>query len=115
MPSETIKVLDRLNTKLAMSDYQLHKLLGVSKATVSRWRVGKGSFSDTTALKIAEILDENPGYMLALAAAERATGEPERKAWTTAAKRLQRSAAAALVGLITLPLSKAAFQLCILC
>jgi plasmid maintenance system antidote protein VapI len=112
MASETLKILDRLSKKLAdddgyaASDYRIAKVLMVSRTTVSNWRVGKGSFSDATALKVAEILGENPGYMLALAAAERATSETERKAWATAAKHLQRSAAAVLmVVFIALPIA----------
>lgn len=97
MPTETVKILDRLNKELSVTDYRLHQVLEVSKSAVSNWRVGKGSFSDTTALKIAELLNENPSYLLALAAAERATDEAAQKAWASLARRLQRSAAAALL------------------
>lgn len=117
--SDTVKLLDRLAAKLGdghdASDYRISQALGVGRATVSKWRVGKGSFGDATALKVAELLDENPGYVLAVAAAERATGEQERKAWTKVAQVVKRSAAAAIVLAAATPALIQQFQVCILC
>lgn len=93
--NDTTRLLDRLSQKLGdASDYRISQALGVTRASVSRWRLGKGSFSDAAALKVAEMLDENPGYVLAVAAAERAQSEQERKAWAKVAQTMRRSAAA---------------------
>lgn len=121
--NDTVKLLDRLAASLGdASDYRIAQVLGINKATVSRWRVGKGSFSDETALKVAELLHENPGYLLAVAAGERATDEQARKAWGTAAKVLRRSAAAvvAIAMLVPAPQAEASQTrpgagVCILC
>lgn len=51
------EVKDRLNLP---SDYALAGALGVTRAAVSKLRNGKDSLGDTTALKVAELLDVDP-------------------------------------------------------
>lgn len=101
---ETTKILDRLcihfgTPEKPASDYQVAKLLGVTRASVSSWRVGRGTFSDEVAIRIADALNENPAYLLALAQSERTESEPARRVYKQIAQRYSRSAAAILAGL----------------
>lgn len=58
----TVEYLDALKTKTgAPSDYALHKLLGVTRSCISRYRNKQGYFDDDVCLKVASIL-EIPGY-----------------------------------------------------
>lgn len=55
------KLLTRLKVALNLpSDYAAAKILGVSSQSLSVIKTGKGGFSDSTLIKIAHLLDENP-------------------------------------------------------
>jgi len=82
------------------SDYRLALELGVSRATVSTWKRGRAHPGDDIALDIAEILDLDPGYVLACLAAERAESPAVKKAWQQFAKGI---AATAIILLLNLP------------
>lgn len=98
MATETSKLLDRISAHLGgASDYRIAKELGINKSTVSVWRVGKGSMGDATALKVAEILGEKPGYILALVQSERTDSPEARRIWRTVAASVGGKAAAVLV------------------
>lgn len=56
------------------SDYALAKMLGVTKATVSRWSTGKGGMSDEVALRAAALTGRDPAYYLLQLQLERAEG-----------------------------------------
>jgi hypothetical protein len=82
MSKTTINLLDRLSGRFGdASDYRIAKELKVDKATVSRWRVGKGTMSDATAVQVAGLLDENPAYVLALVHSERTDSADAQKVW----------------------------------
>ena len=67
MSKTTIHLLDRLATHLGhASDYRIARELGVSRASVSKWRVGKTGMSDDMAVRVAEVVGEDPAYVLAL-------------------------------------------------
>ena len=101
MNIETNRLLDRAAKKLPTpSDYSISKALGVSSAAVSKWRSGRNHMADTAALKLAEILGEPAGSILALVAADRTSDPAAKKQWTNMARTLKASAAA--VSLITL-------------
>jgi hypothetical protein len=58
------------------------KLLGLTRSAMSTHRTGKvKSFGEETALRIAELLDLNPAYVLACLAAERAKRPDVAKVW----------------------------------
>jgi len=95
MTTDTTKLLNRLSTHLAdASDYRIAKELGVSKTTVSNWRVGKGTMSDATAVRVAELLGENPAYILAVVHAERTESPDAQKVWRKMAAAFGGKAAA---------------------
>jgi hypothetical protein len=82
MTTETTKLLNRLSAHLGdASDYRIAKELGVTKQTVSAWRVGKGTMSDATAVHVAELLGENPAYVLAVVHEERTDSPEAQKVW----------------------------------
>lgn len=98
MSNPTITLLDEISTKLGdVSDGAVARALGVTRATVSKWRNGIGSMSDDTAIQAAKVLGKDSSYTLVLAAMERAPTEKAKAAWTNLARRLQRSTAATIV------------------
>ena len=76
----SIEILDRLAAKLGnASDYRVAQELKVSKATVSNWRVGKGAIGEDNAIRIAELLGEDPKFVLACVLAERTKSKEAKK------------------------------------
>ena len=92
----TVDYLDEL-AKLTDtgSDYAVAKLLGVSRQWVSHYRRGR-TFSDETAVKVAQLLGIPPGIILADMHAERASSDDVATAWRQVAETLKKSAAAVL-------------------
>jgi len=70
------------------SDYAAAKLLEVSKMTVSSYRNGKSLFSDEIALKVADLLDLDPAYVVASIHAEREKNLEVKKVWSKLAEKL---------------------------
>lgn len=70
------------------SDYMVAKLLDVAPNYVSQWRRGRNTMGDDTCMKVAELLELRPEYVLACVAAERAKSESVREAWERAAAAL---------------------------
>ena len=96
----SLQLLDAIKKRHKLtSDYQLAKILGVTTQRISHYRAGRRrAFSEETALRVAELLQVAPGYVLAIGAGERAKEESVRKAWEKAAKTLAGTAVALLVG-----------------
>ncbi|HET8701044.1 MAG TPA: helix-turn-helix domain-containing protein [Nitrococcus sp.] len=85
----TIELLDALKERLsATSDYDLSRKMGWSRQRVSKYRSGRDTFGDDTAIHIAEILDFDPGEVLAWMHAERTDSPAVREAWQAIARRL---------------------------
>ncbi len=94
----TADFLDDLRAKYDLSsDYQLCKMLGMHRQQVSRYRLMKGAFDDVIAVKVAELLDLNPGYVMACMHAQRASEEHIKKAWERAAQVLGGIAAGVVI------------------
>jgi transcriptional regulator with XRE-family HTH domain len=86
--------LDQLRARLDLpSDYAVARLLGVTPQHVSRWRSGRGGFSDEQAARVAELLGIEAGYVLARLYEERSTSEAARVAWRDLAEKLAPAAA----------------------
>lgn len=81
------------------SDYSLAPLLGISRQAVSLLQNGKDFMGETTAIRVAELLEIDAGYVMACAAAERSKNASARAAWETIIARLGGAAASILVGL----------------
>lgn len=69
----TNELLDRLSAKYGnATDYRLSKLLSTSTpATVSNWRKGRSTLSHDYAVKVAELLEVHPAYVIACIEHER--------------------------------------------
>lgn len=80
------------------SDYAVAKALGLSRATVSNYRVRTPTLDEDTALKVAHALDLNPAIVLADQAMERARDAEARSAWGMVLDRLGGVAASILLG-----------------
>lgn len=84
------------------SDNQLAKLLNVSAGLISKHRSRPFGMDNELALRVAEILDYEPGFVLLCAAYERAKCTAEKEAFARLAglalahaRTLQRGAVAA--------------------
>lgn len=96
-PRTTIEFLDALRNRYECSDYALREKIGVTQTAISSYRTGKTHFDDAVSLKVAELLDLEPGYVLSCIHAER-TKRPEVKAvWEKMAKSLAAGIAALMV------------------
>ncbi|SOE91835.1 Phage related protein [Burkholderia sp. D7] len=81
----TVDYLDAVKDRLHLpSDYAAAKALGVTRAAVSKYRLGNASFDDTTSLRVAEILDVQPFEVIAAANVERARDAATRSLWERA-------------------------------
>ncbi|MEX4004887.1 hypothetical protein AB4Y38_39210 [Paraburkholderia sp. EG285A] len=81
----TVEYLDAVKSRLNLpSDYAAAKALNVTRAAVSKYRLGHASFDDTTSLRVAEILEIQPFEVIAAANVERARDEETRSLWESA-------------------------------
>ena len=95
----TCKFLDAVKARRGLaSDYALAPVLGVTRSAVSRYRQGKDFFSDSAAIRCAELLEIDPAVVIACVHAERAKAAPEKALWESIAERLGGAAAALLLG-----------------
>lgn len=79
----TVEYLNAVKARRDLpSDYAAAKLLGVTRAAVSRYRLGQGYFEDIVALRVAEILEIDPMEVIAAVNLERARTESDRLTWT---------------------------------
>jgi len=78
----TQTMLDEYKRVLKLrSDSALADDLGVTRATVSRWRKGHGHPEPSTAWKIAEAIGRNPAEVMVCIEAERARNLEDAQAW----------------------------------
>lgn len=70
------------------NDSETARKVGVSRATVSDWRIGKTTPNDEQAVKLASLLRKDPGEILAECGAARAKSPETRRAWEKVAARI---------------------------
>lgn len=101
----TNELLDKVKARYGLpSDYALAAKLGMSRERISKYRTIGGALADENALKVAELLDLNPGYVLACMEAERTHSDAARAAWEKLADFVKHhGAAAALLMLVAVP------------
>lgn len=91
--ASTIDFIDSVKAMHKLpSDNAVAALLGLSRAQLSKYRSGKDFMSDATAVKVAELLHLDAGYVVACIHMERATTNPNRELWRSIANRLQQGA-----------------------
>lgn len=94
----TADFLNDLKSKYGLkSNYAVAKFLDQTDTAIARWAHGKGTFSDETAMKIAELLEYDPAYVMACMAAERSKDAKVKKTWEWTANHLGGLAAALAV------------------
>lgn len=99
----TADFLDAIRVRYGLtSDYQLAKRLGVTHGAISHYRAGRSQLDDAMAIRVAGLLDLDPGYVVSCAHAERAKDDETRAMWTQLAKRAAVGVLAAF-GLTTAP------------
>ncbi|MBB5543541.1 DUF3693 domain-containing protein [Paraburkholderia fungorum] len=109
----TGEYLDAVKAKLDLpSDYATAKALGVTRASVSKWRLGHSVPDELACAKIADIIGVEPIEVIAASQFERSKDENARKLWESiwgkAAGATVASLMLAVVGLSVAPTSKAA-------
>lgn len=96
----TCEFLDALKARYCLpSDYALAKKLGLTHQTVSKYRLGKDFLGDSTALRVAELLEIDPAIVIASVHAERSKIAAEKAVWESIIERLGGAAAAVLLGI----------------
>lgn len=96
----TLQWIDQAEARLGLSDYAMAKRLGISTAQMSRYRTQQSFLGDTTAIKLAELLEVDPLPILAAAAAERATTDTARAAWARYAEGMATFTGAMVLGTV---------------
>lgn len=101
----TIELLDAVKNRYGLpSDYALAKRLGMSSERISKYRTRGGALAEDNALKVAQLLELDEGYVLACMEAERAHSTAAKRAWEKLADRLKSGGvAAALLLLVAAP------------
>jgi DNA-binding transcriptional regulator YdaS (Cro superfamily) len=93
---KTNDFLDAIRARHALgSDYMVAKLMGVDSNYVSNWRSGRNTMGEDACMKVAELLEIRPGYVLACVAAERSKNDAVRAAWESVAASLAACVVAA--------------------
>lgn len=103
----TIEYLDAVKARLDLpSDYAAAKVLGVTRAAISSYRVGRSHFDDEMCVRVAEILGISAGEVMAAMQAERAKSPVARAAWEGVWEKFAGVAVgvAVAVGLVSDPL-----------
>lgn len=99
----TILYLDEAKKKLGFTaDNQLASWMGVTRAAISNYRLGKSVIDDYAAAKIAGVLEIDPMVIISAANAEREKDEGRKEFWKNFYERLGGIAAAILVAFVTL-------------
>lgn len=99
----TADFLDALRVKLDVpSDYALGAKLGMHRQHISRYRTLHSTFDDAASMRIADILEIDPAFVVASMHAQRAKRSEEKKLWERIAASMT-GVAAALVMFAILP------------
>lgn len=96
--NNTQSILDATRVAYGVSsDYKLADSLGVTTSVVYHWRAGKGYPSDENALQIAQILDVDPLYVMAVFHREREPNARIKRTWARLARVAKRGLAAVYI------------------
>lgn len=93
----TTELMDAARAELGVpSDYALAKAMNIDRAVVSKWRNG-GTVGDENALALADILDLDPLYVMAVCHGEREKKENVRRTWARLARLAKKGIAASYI------------------
>lgn len=114
----TVQYLDALKARLGLpSDYAAAQVLGVTRAAVSKYRLGRSVFDERVAINVAELLSLDPLEVIAACKAESAPDLHIRRVWENAWGKATGAAvttalAACIVGLAAAPSPAQSTPLC---
>ena len=100
------KLIDDAAEKQELSQAKLAKTIGISAASLSNLRTGKGELSDETYIKLAKLAGVDPTEVI-IEKHMRKAGPEGRKVWATLAKALPKSAALLVVVALVVPYNQA--------
>ncbi len=92
------QILDQLRL-VAGSDAKAAPLVGITQPSFSQWRRGHAFPDDEQAMKIAEVLQLAPEYVLAAVRADRTTSRKARAVWVRIAEQFGKAAAVAALAI----------------
>ena len=96
----TLEFIDALKARHGLdSDYAIAKLLDITRASLSSYRTGKTHFSDDVAIRVAELLELDAGYVMACIASERARSPQVKAQWKHTAEMLYGIAATVTIAI----------------
>ncbi len=79
---------DLIRNGTVKNDSETARKMGLSRATISKWRSGDRTPDDDEAVKLAELLGREAGELLAECGAARAKTPATRQAWERVAARI---------------------------
>lgn len=91
--------LDEIHERYGWTDYRIAKVIGLTQSRVSQIRHGQAGLSETTAQRIADLLDRDPYFIYAVTRAGSAKKPEEKAFWSQFVKRLGALVAACSLGL----------------
>ncbi|MFA6183307.1 helix-turn-helix domain-containing protein [Acidithiobacillus sp.] len=96
------KLIDNAAERQKLSQAKLAKSIGISAASLSNLRTGKGELSDETYIKLAKLAGVNPAEII-IEKHMRKAGPEGQKVWASLAKALPKSAALLIIVLLITP------------
>ena len=100
------KLIDDAAEKQNLSQAKLAKSIGISAASLSNLRTGKGELSDETYIKLAKLAGVDPAEVI-IEKHMRKAGPEGQKIWAHLAKALPKTAALFVIALIVTPTNQA--------
>lgn len=96
----TIEFLDAVKAKHGVaSDYALAPILGVTRSAMSKYRQKKDFLGDSTAIRVAELLEIDPLIVVASVHFERSKIDQEKALWKGFLQKLGGLAASVVIAL----------------
>lgn len=97
----TIDFIERLRARLGgLSDYKLGVALGVKTTTITNYSKRGRTMDDKMAKKVADIIGEDPKYVIACCHAQRAENDELTTLWEQIAAKLKEPILTALPAML---------------
>lgn len=97
----TSELLDEAKARHGItSEYRLTRTLGITDTTLRNYRLGATRPDDSVAIRLAELVDRDPLYVIACVNAQRSQDAKVRAMWSSVAERLSSAAGSALLALV---------------
>ena len=93
----SVELLERVRAAEKVSWWKLPRVLDASESTVKNWKRGRTTIDRKFAMKIAEILNESPEYVIACIEGERETHADVLKVWERIAAKFRSKVASVLL------------------